>query len=137
MRKPSVLPFGVVALAMFLTTWALPSPADYQEISQADLLRDRDAYQGKKVQVTGDFLFSGSDFCYQIRKTKINTRDYFCFAIGAPSLVRLYLKKDHPQADQLLNLKKGQKVTACGIFDYLGADYSYMIVDEIKAEPPN
>ncbi|WP_025323065.1 hypothetical protein [Deferrisoma camini] len=104
-------------------------PADYQAVSQSELVSNRDAYKGKKVQVTGVFLFTGSDFCYQIRKTKINTRDYFCFALGSPSLVRLYLKKDHPQADQLLNLRKGTKVTAYGVFDYLGADYHYMVVD--------
>ncbi|GAB4263456.1 MULTISPECIES: hypothetical protein [Deferrisoma] len=113
------------------------NPADYEPVTQADLVRHRDEYQGKKVQVTGVFLFTGSDFCYQIRKTKINTRDYFCFALGTPSLVRLYLKKDHPQADELLNLKKGAKVTAYGVFDYLGNDYNYMVVDgfEVKGAP--
>ena len=112
-------------------------PADYRAVSQSELVSKRDAYKGQKVQVTGVFLFTGSDFCYQIRKTKINTRDYFCFALGSPSLVRLYLKKDHPQADQLLNLRKGSRVTAYGVFDYLGADYHYMVVDgfEVKDSP--
>jgi len=110
------------------------APAEYQEVSQADLVKAPEQYEGKKVSFTGTFLFTGSDFCYQIRKTKINTRDYFCFALGTPSLVRLYLKKDHEQADQLLNLKKGSKVTAYGTFDYLGADYNFLVVDAIAVD---
>lgn len=132
------LPILVLALALLTSPCVGATTcdvADYEEVSQAELLRNREAFQGKKVQVTGSFLFSGSDFCYQIRKTKINTRDYFCFAIGTPSLVRLYLKKDHHQVDELLNIKKGRKVTAYGIFDSTGRDYSYMVVDEIAVEP--
>ncbi|MBE0617691.1 MAG: hypothetical protein IH608_07180 [Proteobacteria bacterium] len=127
--------------ALLLLLWALPAwavefrPADYQEVTQADLVKQAEEYKEKKVQFTGSFLFTGSDFCYQIRKTKINTRDYFCFALGTPSLVRLYLKKDAEQADQLLNLKKGAKVTAFGTFDSLGADYNFLVVDAIEVEP--
>lgn len=111
------------------------NPADYPLTSQADLITQRDASIGKKVQVRGTFLFTGSDFCYQIRKTNIVTKDYFCFALGTPSLVRLYLKKDHAQAEQLLRLKKGSKVTAYGTFDSAGADFNYLIVDEFTVEP--
>jgi len=107
----------------------------YKETTQADLVADREGFQEKKVQVTGVFLFTGSDFCYQIRKTKINTRDYFCFALGTPSLVRMYLKKDHPQADALLGLEKGATVQAYGTFDFVGSNYNFMVVDEIAVEP--
>lgn len=110
------------------------NPADYKELPQGELVAKREQYAGKKVAVTGIFQFAGSDFCYQIRKTKINTKDYFCFALGAPSVVRLYLKKNHPEGDELLNLKKGDKVTAFGTFDSTGADYNYMIVDHIAVE---
>ena len=129
-------------MAVALACWvglALPAgaglnPREYEPVSQTELIANKARYQGKKVQVTGVFLFTGSDFCYQIRKTKINTRDYFCFALGTPSLVRMYLKKDHPQADELLNLRKGTRVTAFGTFDYLGADYNYMLVDGFRVE---
>jgi hypothetical protein len=133
-----------LAILAAVAFYALPclargaiDPAAYDKVTQSDLIRDREDYNGKKVQVTGDFLFSGSDFCYQIRKAEINTKDYFCFAMGRPSLIRLYLKKDHPQVDQLLNLKKGQKITAFGVFDSLGGDYCFIVVDEIKVEPTN
>ena len=110
-------------------------PAAYQEVTQAELAGAPEAFQDKKVRFTGTFLFTGSDFCYQIRKTKINTKDYFCFALGTPSVVRLYLKKDHPQADELLNVKKGARVTAFGVFDFLGADYKFLVVDRIEVKP--
>lgn len=116
--------------------WAVPVQAgDYRAATQAELVGKADVYVNQKVQVTGTFLFTGSDFCYQIRRTKINTRDYFCFALGTPSLVRLYLRKDHEQADELLNVKKGAQVTAYGTFDSLGADYSYVVVDAIEVRP--
>ncbi len=111
-------------------------PGQYTPVTQTELIANKEQFQGKKVSITGVFLFTGSDFCYQIRKTKINTRDYFCFALGTPSLVRLYLKKDHPQADQLLNLRRGTKVTAYGTFDFLGADYNFMVVDGFTVEDP-
>jgi hypothetical protein len=131
----------MLAVALFVALFVGPftagadvNPVDYKEVTQGDLVAKRDVFLGKKVQVTGIFQFAGSDFCYQIRKTKINTKDYFCFALGAPSVVRLYLKKNHPQADQLLNLKKGDKVTAYGTFDFMGADYNYMVIDQIVIE---
>ncbi len=110
-------------------------PAAYQEVTQAELAGAPENFQDKKVRFTGTFLFTGSDFCYQIRKTKINTKDYFCFALGTPSVVRLYLKKDHPQADELLNVKKGAQVTAFGSFDFLGGDYKFLVVDRIEVKP--
>lgn len=116
--------------------WAAQiDPGEYRPATQAELVAKADTYVNQKVQVTGTFLFTGSDFCYQIRRTKINTRDYFCFALGTPSLVRLYLKKDHEQADELLNVRKGAQVTAYGTFDSLGADYSYVVVDAIEVRP--
>lgn len=131
----------LVALTLILLVgtapaWAAPfEPGDYREATQAELVGKADTYVNQKVQVAGTFLFTGSDFCYQIRRTKINTRDYFCFALGTPSLVRLYLRKDHEQADELLNVRKGAQVTAYGTFDSLGADYSYVVVDAIEVRP--
>jgi len=124
--------FALQSMTAFCSSFPHES---YQKVSQADLIKDQDAYQGKKVKLEGEFLFSGSDFCYQIRKTKINTRDYLCFAISNSSPlgnVRLYLKKDHPQADQLMNLKKGVQITAYGTFDFIGKDYNYVVVEEIE-----
>jgi hypothetical protein len=134
MKKTLMMALLVALFVAPLTAGAEINPADYKEATQGELVAKRDVYVGKKVQVVGIFQFAGSDFCYQIRKTKINTKDYFCFALGAPSVVRLYLKKSHPQADQLLNLKKGDKVTAFGTFDYMGADYNYMVIDQIAIE---
>ena len=107
----------------------------YKSTTQADLVAAPEGFQSQKVHVAGSFLFTGSDFCYQIRKTTINTRDYFCFALGTPSLVRMYLKKDHPQADQLLGLQKGTQVEAFGTFDFVGSNYNFMVVDKIIAGP--
>lgn len=109
--------------------------ADYKVVSQAELVAAPETFQGQKVKVVGTFLFTGSDFCYQVRKTTINTRDYLCFALGTPSLVRLYLKKDHPQVETLMGLHKGATVEAVGIFDFVGANYNFMVVDEITVTP--
>ncbi len=125
----AVLGCGVVALGEEF------EPGQYRAVTQAELIQSPQQFEGAKVKIQGVFLFTGSDFCYQIRKTKINTRDYFCFALGTPSLVRLYLKKDHAQADQLLALKKGAKVTAYGAFDFLGKDYNYLVIDRFEVEP--
>ena len=106
----------------------------YIEVSQADLSKDMEKYGGKKVSVTGPFLFTGSDFCVNIRKTKINTKDYFCFALGPISLVRFYLHKKHPQAMEIINVKRGAVLTLEGTFDYLGQDYKYVVVDKFTVE---
>lgn len=129
---------GLALLCQPVASLSAPSHEGYQLVSQAELVKDRDAFQGKKIQVKGEFLFSGSDFCYQIRKTKINTREYLCFALSttSPVNVRLYLKKDHPQADQLMNLKKGTLVAAYGAFDFIGKDYHYVVIEEIEVEAP-
>lgn len=108
---------------------------NYIDVSQADLSGKREVWEGKDVLVTGPFLFTGSDFCYQIRKTKINTRDYLCFALGPMNLVRFYLKKDHAQVDELLKLKKGAMIKAYGSFDSTGNDYKYVIVDRFEVAP--
>lgn len=134
MKKILRLGCLVVLLSICAPLRAEVNPSEYKELSQGELVAKRDTYAGKKVQISGAFQFSGSDFCYQIRKTKINTKDYFCFALGVPSLVRLYVKKNHPEADHLLNLKKGDKVSAFGVFDFMGADYNYMVVDRIAVE---
>ncbi len=130
MKRASVV--SVVILAVLAASaLAQIDPAAYAPRSQADLVSQYATHAGKKVQVEGTFVFAGSDFCYQIRKTKINTKDYFCFALGPTSLLRLYLKKDHAQADQLLNLKKGERVQAFGTFDSQGGDFNYLVVDGI------
>ena len=134
MKILASLPLLLVVFLGVLPCRAEVNSGDYLELTQSELVAKRDHFSGKKVQVNGVFQFAGSDFCYQIRKTKINTKHYFCFAIGVPSVVRLYLKKDHPDAERLLGLKKGDKVTALGVFDFMGADYNYMIVDHIVIE---
>ncbi|MHB8766025.1 MAG: hypothetical protein ACYDA8_17045 [Deferrisomatales bacterium] len=128
---------GAVLLAVVTVAGpaaAQVDPKAYPLATQGELIQGAEANAGKKVRIEGIFVFAGSDFCYQIRKTKINTRDFFCFALGPTSLLRLYLRKDHPQADLLLNLKKGDKVTAYGVFDTQGADFSYLVADEISVE---
>lgn len=104
----------------------------YAEVTQGDLSSGREDFTGKDVQVNGQFLFTGSDFCYQIRKTKINTRDYLCFALGPVSLVRFYLKKDHLQVEELMKVKKGVTLKAYGTFDSIGNDYKYVVVDRFE-----
>ena len=134
MKKTLAAVLFALMLAPLVAGGAELNPADYKETTQGELVAKRDAFIGKKVQVSGVFQFAGSDFCYQIRKTKINTKDYFCFALGVPSVVRLYLKKKHPQADELLAVRKGDKVTAYGTFDSTGADYNFMVIDQIVVE---
>jgi hypothetical protein len=115
--------------------WGGLNPDEYEKISQCVLVRERAALAGQKVQITGKFL-QGSEFCHVIRKAGIDTRDYFCFALGKPCIVRMYLHKKHPQIPLLLALEGGDKMTAYGIFDYMGLDYNYMILDgvSVKAE---
>jgi hypothetical protein len=127
------LAFALAALPLFAGAAGVDT-ADYEEVSQAELVRSPDRYDGKKVCFTDVFRLTGSDFCYRFRRTEINTKDFFCFALGTPGLVRLYLKKDHAQADRLLNLNQGDRVTACGTFDHQGTDYNLLVVDAIAAE---
>ena len=136
MTRRKILSLTTAMILCGFSALAEVNLADYKAVTQGDLVGNRDSYMGKKVQVTGQFLFTGSDFCYQIRKTKINTKDYFCFALeeASPTRIRLYLKKNHPQADVLLNLKKGEKVAAYGTFDYVGADLNYVLIEKIAVE---
>jgi hypothetical protein len=46
----------------------------------------------------------------------------------------MYIKKDHPDAQSVLNLKKGDKVTVYGIFELMGSDFKYMVVDHVVVE---
>ncbi|HSH69942.1 MAG TPA: hypothetical protein VK997_08495 [Deferrisomatales bacterium] len=123
-----------LALPLLLATLgnapALLNPEEYQRISQCVLARERADLAGQKVQLTGTYL-EGSPFCHVIRKAGIHTRDYECFALGKPCIVRLYLHKDHPQAELLRSLQNGAKVTAYGVFDFEGSDYNYVILDGI------
>ncbi|MGE5190734.1 MAG: hypothetical protein ACM3NF_11835 [Gemmatimonadota bacterium] len=107
------------------------NPADYPVATQAELVKDPGAHTGRKYQVTDPFQFCGSDFCVQIQKTKINTRDYYCFTLGPLCLVRMYVKKDHPDAPRVLQLKKGDVVTVFGTFDSTGSSYNYIIADHV------
>ncbi len=135
MRKVS----GIACLCLLLV---LPgfvpaevfTPAAYAPITQEDLVKNPAAHAGKKYRVTDPFQFCGSDFCVQIQKTKINTRDYYCVTLGALCLVRMYVKKDHPDASLVSTLKKGDRVTVYGTFDYMGSNYRYMVVDRLTVE---
>lgn len=133
-----LLAFLIVPAFAFSAETAPAAPAapagekKYAEVSQADLSSGRENFDGRNVLVSGQFLFTGSDFCYQIRKTKINTRDYLCFALGPVSLVRFYLKKDHPQVEELMKVKKGSTIKAYGAFDSIGNDYKYVVVDRFE-----
>ena len=110
------------------------NPAAYTVITQEELAKDPAVNAGKKFRVTDPFQFCGSDFCVQIQKTKINTREYFCVTLGALCLVRMYVKKDHPDAPVVAKLKKGDQVTVYGTFDYMGSNYRYMVVDRLTVE---
>lgn len=134
MKGRTVVPTFLLVLGLVAAAPAGIDPSRYEDVTQAELLGQRDALKGHKVRIEGPFLFTGSDFCYQIRRTEINTKDYFCFALGSPTVVRLYIRKDHPQVEELLSLERGTVLTAYGTFDYLGNDYNFMIVDEIEVE---
>lgn len=107
------------------------NPAAYAPITQPELAKDPKAHAGKKFQVTDPFQFCGSDFCVQIQKTKINTREYYCITLGPLCLIRMYIKKDHPDAEKVGSLKKGDILTLYGTFDHVGSDYRYIIVDRL------
>jgi len=107
-------------------------PSDYRPVTQEELVQDPAANAGKKFVVTDPFQFCGSDFCVQIQKTKINTRNYYCITLGALCLVRMYVKKDHPDAAKVAELRKGDLVTVYGTFDYQGAGYRYLLVDRME-----
>ena len=133
MRK-ALLFFVFAILVLFpapQATFAGFNAAEYAPATQAELVKTPGAHVGKKYQVTDPFQFCGSDFCVQIQKTKINTKDYYCFTLGAVCLVRMYIKKDHPEAPLVLKLRKGDKVTVYGTFDYMGSNYHYLVADHV------
>ncbi len=131
MRK-AIWIFAIGALLLApLAVFGEFNPADYEVSTQSALVKSPDTHVGKKYQVTDPFQFCGSDFCVQVRKTKIDTREYYCFTLGTLCLVRMYIKKDHPEAPQVLKLKKGDKVTVYGTFDYVGSGYNYLVADHI------
>ncbi len=131
MRQALWLSVVVIALLAPPAAFGEFNPADYKAATQGDLVKTPDAYAGKKVQVTDPFQFCGSDFCVQIQKTKINTKDYYCFTLGTVCLVRMYIKKDHPEASRVLKLKKGDRVTVYGTFDYTGSTYHFVVADHV------
>jgi hypothetical protein len=132
-----ILTFVLLTFVLFpaVPGWGELNPDEYERISQCVLVRERAALSGQKVQITGKFL-RGSEFCHLIRKAGIDTRDYVCFALGKPCIVRMYLHREHSQIPLLLGLENDDKMTAYGIFDYMGLDYNYMILDgiSVKAE---
>lgn len=109
-------------------------PVPYKAATQADLVRNPAENQGKKFRVVDDFQFCGSDFCVQVLKTKINTKEYYCFTLGALCLVRMYVKKDHPDAALVQKLRRGDKVTVYGTFDSMGSNYNYLVADHLVVE---
>ena len=128
-------------LFLFVSLLLLPSMAiaefdraPYKEITQAELVKNLEGNAGKKFKVTDVFNFCGSDFCAQILKTKINTREYYCFNIGTICLVRMYLKKNHPDAETLSSARKGDTVTVYGTFDFVGSNYIYIVADHVVVE---
>ncbi len=131
MRKALWLLVMVTALLAPPAAFGEFDPAGYRPATQGELVKSPEAYAGKKVQVTDPFQFCGSDFCVQIQRTKINTKDYYCFTLGTVCLVRMYIKKDHPEAPQVLKLKKGDKVTVYGTFDYTGSTYHFVVADHV------
>lgn len=134
MMRKILLAWLVVLIAVPFPAWGEFDPAAYKPIRQEELVKDPEAHSGKKYVVTDPFQFCGSDFCVQIHKTKINTRDYYCITMGDLCLVRMYIKKDHPDAGKVQQLRKGDLVTVYGTFDYLGAGYRYLIVDRMVVE---
>lgn len=125
-------------LVLSLTLAPLPAmaafdAAKYEPVTQAALAKNPESNVGRKFRITEPFQFCGSDFCVQ-KKMKINNRDYYCFTVGPLCLVRMYIKKDHPGAQAVLDLKKGDKVTVYGTFELMGSDFKYMIVDHVVVE---
>ncbi len=107
--------------------------AEYKATTQADILKKSKDFIGKKITVKDPFQFCGSDFCVQIRTVKINTREYWCFTIGSLCVIRMYLKKDHPQAEEITEAHKGDMITVYGTYEEAGA-LQYVVVDRITVE---
>jgi len=109
-------------------------PSDYAPTTQTELVKDPEAHAGRKYVIRDSFQFCGSDFCTQIQKTKLNTKDYYCFTVGTICAVRNYIRKDHPEAQMVLKLRKGDMLTVYGTFDYMGSNYNYIVVDRVVVE---
>src|SRR5512139_901149 len=110
------------------------NPAAYAPITQTELAKNPASHAGKKYRVSDPFQFCGSDFCVQIQKTKINTREYYCITLGPLCLIRFYIKKDHPDAEKVVALMKGDMLTLYGTFDHVGSDYRYLVLDRLEVE---
>ncbi len=127
----------VLLLAAFLVSSAAAGanfdPKEYTPATQADLMKNPEGFEGRKFRVTDPFQFCGSDFCVRNLLGKFNTRDYFCFALGEVCLVRMYIRKDHPETPWVLKLRKGDRVNVYGTFGQIGTDFKYMVVDHIEA----
>jgi len=134
----------ILALCAIVATMIVSLPAlsggedrvDYENLTQAELIKKRNAFSDKRIKITGAFRQGvASDFFCEIRDTGINTKDYYCFTMGTPSLVRFYLKKDHEQVETLRKVKKGTILTVYGVFGYYGSDFNYVVVDEFALSP--
>lgn len=134
MKKISLITMLFISLLLPCLALGEFRPEDYTPISQTDLVKNPEAHVGKKFRIRDPFQFCGSDFCVQIQKTKLNTRDYYCFTVGTICAVRNYIKKDHPEAQQVLKLRKGDVLSIYGTFDYMGSNYNYIVVDRIVVE---
>lgn len=131
MRSTGMIFLLAVSLAVPWLARGEFQPSAYQTITQAELVKEPEAHAGKKYRVTDIFQFCGSDFCVQFLKTKINTKEFYCFTLGDLCLVRMYLKKDHPDAVHLRKQEKGDEVTVYGTFDNMGTSFHFMIVDRL------
>ncbi len=127
-----------IVVVAALSWWPLSAsafdPSEYKPATQAELVKDPAAHLGKKYQIVDEFQFCGSDFCIQIQKMKFDTRQYWCFNLGTPCLMRMYLKKDHPQAPVLQKLRRGDRVRVYGTYDRIGAGFDYLLVDHFVLE---
>lgn len=132
-------PANRIALVGLMLLLSVPAraefdPSAYQAITQSHLVANAEASLGRKFRITDSFQYCGSDFCVQVLRTKINTREYYCFAMGSVCMIRFYLKKDHPDAAVLLKFKKGDTVTVYGTFDRIGNNFNYLVADRVALE---
>ncbi|MBI5576375.1 MAG: hypothetical protein HY896_08425 [Deltaproteobacteria bacterium] len=133
--------FCLACFAMLLAVTCLGADefhtGEYLPATQVELGKKPEAFAGRKVRVTDTYQFCGSDFCVDLHKKNINVRDYYCFAVGPLCVVRMYIKKDHPDAAQFGTLRKGDRLTVYGTFDHLGSNYRFIMVDRLVVEKPS
>jgi hypothetical protein len=134
MRGMRFLPLFIMLVVIPCVSFADFRPGEYQPMTQVDLMKDPESHAGKKVSVSDTFQFCGSDFCVDLRKKNIETREYYCFALGPLCMIRMYIKKDHPDAAQLKDLRKGDRLAVFGTFDLLGSNYRFILVDRLIVE---